>query len=79
MYHRIRYLILAITLAMAVQFPYELQGRLDFYLGEHQVAVVDKTYTDTITYQLRIPQSKFEFVRSTLVDMSQGRLLIIGP
>ena len=68
-----------ITLALHVQFPYELQGRLDYYLHEHQICVADKTYTDTITYQLRIPKSKIESSRSALINLSQGRLRFIEP
>ena len=66
-----------ITLALHVQFPYELQGRLDYYLHEHQISVADKTYTDTITYQLRIAKSKIESSRSALIELSQGRLRFI--
>ena len=66
-----------ITLALHVQFPYELQGRLDYYLHEHQISVSDKTYTDTITYQLRIAKSKIESSRSALIELSQGRLRFI--
>jgi uncharacterized YigZ family protein len=66
-----------IHLPLLVKFPYDFQGRIDFFLSAQKVVVADKIFTDVICYQLQIPQSTFESTCRSLIDMTQGRLEII--
>ena len=66
-----------IHLPVLVKFPYDLQGRIDFFLGAQKVVVAEKIFSEVICYQLQVPQSKFESTCRSLIDMTQGRLEII--
>ncbi len=66
-----------ITLPLEVDFPYDMQGKLDFYLGERQIAVVDKVFTDRVVYRLQVPRSRFDVIGEQLQQLAQGRLRII--
>ncbi len=51
-------------------------GKLQYYLGEHQIPVLDSNYTDTVTLQIPLSVQEADAQLTQLTELTSGRIQV---
>jgi uncharacterized YigZ family protein len=63
-----------VTLAtVSVTVDYASVSAVQHLLPSHEAAVVDETYAEAVTYQVRLPEGNVDAFRAAVLDATRGR------
>ena len=65
-----------ITESYFIEFPYDIQSRLDNFLKNKMILIDAQDYSELVQYQIKVPVSMTPSLEKTLTDLCHGNIQI---